>query len=187
MLFPQTLPGHSNPPAADPKRISTPATGSEETRGARPSTPLIKTSSASPSRQTLAAPEESGEAIRPVASARPLRPDAVDEESREQATPFVRPAAVEPRAGQLETEGETTVVNLEIVPLPHASNRLQPASVREGSAQAAAPPPTIEVTIGRIEVRAVTPPVPPPQQRVRESPPKMSLDDYLRANSGGRK
>ncbi|HEX7318192.1 MAG TPA: hypothetical protein VF297_30085 [Pyrinomonadaceae bacterium] len=47
--------------------------------------------------------------------------------------------------------------------------------------------PIIEVTIGRIEVRAVTPPAPPPTpQRRRQEPPKMSLDDYLRAHSGGR-
>jgi hypothetical protein len=41
------------------------------------------------------------------------------------------------------------------------------------------------VTIGRIEVRAVTPPA-PPQPRQRQEPPKMSLDEYLRAQSGGR-
>lgn len=59
------------------------------------------------------------------------------------------------------------------------------SAAREMSAQAAAP--IIEVTIGRIEVRAVTPPAPTPQPtRQRQAPPKMSLDDYLRAHSGGR-
>jgi hypothetical protein len=58
------------------------------------------------------------------------------------------------------------------------------AGARVESSQAA---PTIEVTIGRIEVRAVTPPpaIPPPA-RQRQAPPKMSLDDYLRAHGGGR-
>ena len=57
------------------------------------------------------------------------------------------------------------------------------SAAREVSAEAA---PTIEVTIGRIEVRAVTPPAPPPTTRQKQAPPKMSLDDYLRAHSGGR-
>lgn len=46
--------------------------------------------------------------------------------------------------------------------------------------------PVIEVTIGRIEVRAVTPPAPPQPTRRRQEPPKMSLDDYLRSHGGGR-
>jgi hypothetical protein len=44
--------------------------------------------------------------------------------------------------------------------------------------------PTIRVTIGRIEVRAVSPPAPPPRQ-TRQPAPEMSLDDYLRAREGG--
>ena len=38
--------------------------------------------------------------------------------------------------------------------------------------------PTVHVTIGRIEVRAVTPPVAPPS-RSKETVQKLSLDDYL--------
>ncbi|HEX8336383.1 MAG TPA: hypothetical protein VF621_06610 [Pyrinomonadaceae bacterium] len=58
---------------------------------------------------------------------------------------------------------------------------------REGVTQST-PQPTIEVTIGRIEVRAVTPPAaPPPAPRERHEPPKMSLDDYLRAQGGGQR
>jgi hypothetical protein len=41
------------------------------------------------------------------------------------------------------------------------------------------------VNIGRIEVRAVTPPPAPPQRD--PSPAKLSLDDYLRQRSGGRR
>ena len=44
--------------------------------------------------------------------------------------------------------------------------------------------PTIRVTIGRIEVRAVSPPEPPPR-RTKQPAPKMSLDDYLRSRNGG--
>jgi len=44
------------------------------------------------------------------------------------------------------------------------------------------PEPTITVTIGRIEVRAVTPP--PPTKSTPRVAPVMSLDDYLRRRSG---
>jgi hypothetical protein len=37
----------------------------------------------------------------------------------------------------------------------------------------------VEIHIGRIEVRALTPPTPPPAGRATLSKPKMSLDDYL--------
>lgn len=50
--------------------------------------------------------------------------------------------------------------------------------------------PSIRVTIGRIDVRAVLPPAPPvpPAPRPRpQSAAKMSLDDYLRARRGGRR
>lgn len=44
--------------------------------------------------------------------------------------------------------------------------------------------PTVQVTIGRIEVRAVQS-APPPSTRQRAAPPVMNLDDYLRQRSGG--
>ncbi len=47
----------------------------------------------------------------------------------------------------------------------------------------AKPAPTIQVTIGRIEVRATPPPSQPPQ-RQRSVPPVMSLEEYLRQRSG---
>ncbi|NMG11111.1 hypothetical protein [Brasilonema sp. UFV-L1] len=47
------------------------------------------------------------------------------------------------------------------------------------------PPPTIQVTIGRIDVRAVTPPA--PKQTTRTPPaPKLSLDDYLKSRKVGK-
>jgi hypothetical protein len=55
-------------------------------------------------------------------------------------------------------------------------------STREDASSRAEP--TIRVNIGRIEVRAVSPPAPPPRQ-TRQPAPKMSLDDYLRARDGG--
>jgi hypothetical protein len=45
------------------------------------------------------------------------------------------------------------------------------------------PPPTIQVTIGRIEVRATPPPTTPKRQR--PAPPKMNLNEYLRQQKPG--
>ena len=50
--------------------------------------------------------------------------------------------------------------------------------------------PAIRVTVGRIEVRAITPPPPmPPAQRTTPARPgpKLSLDDYLKQRSGGQR
>ncbi len=49
--------------------------------------------------------------------------------------------------------------------------------------------PAIRVTIGRIEVQAITPPPMPPAQRttsVRPGP-ELSLDDYLKQHNGGQR
>jgi hypothetical protein len=46
-----------------------------------------------------------------------------------------------------------------------------------------APTPTIQVTIGRIEVRATSPATPP--SKPRAASPAMSLDEYLRRRKGG--
>jgi hypothetical protein len=70
-----------------------------------------------------------------------------------------------------------------ITALPRVKPYLGPTP--PAPAQAAAQlEPTIQVTIGRIEVRA-TPPAQPPKQR--SEPPVMSLDEYLRQRSGERR
>ena len=55
-------------------------------------------------------------------------------------------------------------------------------------AAAESPAPTIRVDIGRIEVRAITPPPPmsPPAQRTAPARPgtALSLDDYLKQRNG---
>jgi hypothetical protein len=56
----------------------------------------------------------------------------------------------------------------------------QRATSRE---ETAVQPPTIQVHIGRIEVRA-TPPSPSPE-KPRPQPSLTSLDDYLRQRNGG--
>jgi hypothetical protein len=67
-----------------------------------------------------------------------------------------------------------------------------PRRAERGQAAAAAtppPPPTIEITIGRVEVRAtVSPPAPVARpQPVAEAAPRLSLEEYLRIQNGGRR
>ena len=65
----------------------------------------------------------------------------------------------------------------------------QPPAQRERESQG--PPEktqTIRVTIGRIDVRAVTVPAPQDQQRAPARPaPQLSLADYLKQRGGGRR
>jgi len=57
-----------------------------------------------------------------------------------------------------------------------------------GRSSAGPSPPIIQVTIGRIEVRATAPAAPSvPQRRRRPVPAAMSLDDYLERNAGGKR
>lgn len=67
---------------------------------------------------------------------------------------------------------------------PHVVSRIE-ASAPDTPIGPPASVPTsgIQVTIGRIEVRATPPPAPLPKTR-RPPPPVMSLDDYLRQRSG---
>ena len=47
-------------------------------------------------------------------------------------------------------------------------------------------PPTIHISIGRIEVRAVTPPTASIRPKPRRAEPTLSLEDYLKHSRGGR-
>lgn len=113
------------------------------------------------------------------------RPGGVLEPPPATAATRVRPVASRPPASNaLPSLLPTTAEH--IGPVLGAGPGGVRASAREGVTQST--PPIIEVTIGRIEVRALTPPAaPPPPQRERHEPPKMSLDDYLRAQGGGRR
>lgn len=69
--------------------------------------------------------------------------------------------------------------------LPTVALRTSRSLSRQSEARAASPaPPTIQVTIGRIEVRAV-PPSAPPRPRTATPTARLSLEDYLRSRSGG--
>jgi hypothetical protein len=63
-----------------------------------------------------------------------------------------------------------------------------PQEQRVAAPEASAP--AIRVTIGRVEVRAITPPPPrPPAQRTTpaRTGPELSLDDYLKQHTGGQR
>lgn len=68
---------------------------------------------------------------------------------------------------------------------PHRDQPLPRLGANGGSTQAGeAAPPTIRISIGRIDVRAIAP-QPAPQKAAPPPSPKVSLDDYLRKQSGG--
>lgn len=69
------------------------------------------------------------------------------------------------------------VMQPQIVPLP--------APVKSSVSQEKAAPPTINVTIGRIDVRATTTSS-PSRQPTKPPTPNLSLEDYLNARRGGR-
>jgi hypothetical protein len=49
------------------------------------------------------------------------------------------------------------------------------------------PPPTIQVRIGRVEVRAIMSPAPPPRAKAPRRGPALSLDEYLKQRNGGQR
>jgi hypothetical protein len=84
---------------------------------------------------------------------------------------------------------ETGIPGAPVSPLTPATNR---ESKQSRDRTPTVPPnesaeerPIVRVTIGRIEVRAVTPPAPAPRQAARPPVPKLTLDDYLKSRNEG--
>lgn len=69
------------------------------------------------------------------------------------------------------------VIQPQIVSLPESVTSSVPIAKTE--------PPTVNVTIGRVEVRAIAPSS-PPRQSPKPPTPNLSLEDYLRSGNGGR-
>lgn len=101
-----------------------------------------------------------------------------------------------------QTPGPRTDQPAEVEPAPSADTQppavpptreipVEPTPIRpmaDGPARQrreAQPAPTIRVTIGRIEVRATTPPTPKPPPRPARREPTVSLDQYLEQRNGG--
>lgn len=70
----------------------------------------------------------------------------------------------------------------------HVTQQERALNTKEQTVPPVAPqvPPTIHVSIGRIEVRAVTPSTPAPRAKPARPSPSLSLEDYLKQQRGGR-
>jgi hypothetical protein len=103
-----------------------------------------------------------------------------------------RPTATHLERPQGKQQGTAITKIAPLVPLASASpgtaieGVIKPVLQPEVRAMMSTPAPTIQVTIGRIEVRAITPVAPSPQPRSAPSTPRLSLHDYLKARNGGK-
>jgi hypothetical protein len=120
--------------------------------------------------------------------------------TRDELSDSIRPSILSGRATSSDKPGELTRARSEPRPTQPAGRpasasivvqpRVTAAQATELATQVAsepippAAPPTIRVTIGRVEVRAMLPPTPPARQTSRTAP-SLSLDEYLRARRGG--
>ena len=74
------------------------------------------------------------------------------------------------------------IVRPQVAAIPPAEPSLPFSPLPEATAET---PPAIQVTIGRIEVRATPPPAAPSQKQRPDKPAVMSLDEYLTERNGG--
>jgi hypothetical protein len=119
-----------------------------------------------------------------------------------QTAPAIRVVTVEEKREQSETLHRERTILEEIVtredrpatprepPPPRKPLELpaRRAAARAPSAATERPEPaqTAEVTIGRVEVRAIHQAPPPPREAPARRGPSLTLDDYLKQRSGGR-
>lgn len=122
--------------------------------------------------------------IKPVVKVE-REPKRRSSEAPEQPAPAVTEPAQQPSPAALRPPPTVTAPERDIEP----SGRLYPPRTerprrRSEAASRPAEPPAVQVTIGRVEVRASAPPVAAARRR---SPPaaSMSLDDYLKQRAGG--
>jgi hypothetical protein len=131
--------------------------------------------------------------VPPLAAAPPERAEVIA--SRAAAASVDRPAVAESLPRPVEPTGLLTSVSI-----ANKGRSEESAARPVESAMAATPPPaeaappppptvppTIRVSIGRIDVRAVQAPVSAPRRTVPTAPAAPSLEEYLRARGGGRR
>lgn len=129
-------------------------------------------------------------ALRPVASDSPLPgPSIVHRQILVQAADLVRVVEIQqqrveaPAIERTEIRSEVLRTEATVVVPARADDRARRANRRaEPSEKARTEPVEVHVTIGHIEVRAAAPVAPPVR---RPSPPRISLEDYLKRRSGG--
>lgn len=174
-------------PAAEPVARPEPVPAALEPT---PPVPLTTPEPSLPPARTLPLPEigpqepirDRPSRLRPVAVA---EPDTVQSQSAADRQRAASPESAAPSPDQAPTPRLSTavVVRPQIAAIPIAEPA-RPTPFAPGSA--AETTPTIQVTIGRVEVRAVPPP--PAPQKTRPRPPVMTLDEYLRQrNQGGQR
>jgi hypothetical protein len=124
----------------------------------------------------------------------PATPTTLAESQPEAAAPLVAldrratpqqgeaTSAADPRSARTPPAGPGQMWPQAAAQREWAASPEQPLVAREQPA-----PPTIHVSIGRIEVRAVTAPAPQQQRPAAPAPPKLSLDEYLRAQNGAKR
>jgi len=67
----------------------------------------------------------------------------------------------------------------------HRQSSLHEVGEKLAFSERSSPPPTIRVTIGRVEVRAIMPPAPPTRTKPARPGPALSLEDYLKQRNRG--
>lgn len=157
--------------------------------------PTPPASARSPAADLPRPPAQVGQLPEPAdrADARPQRAAPVSwDEPDELLLPLEATAApARPRAAIIAPSDEPERPRAATIALSDESGL--PRRLKRGGAAAAAiatppPPPTIEITIGRVEVRAMHPPAPAARpQPIASTAPRLSLEEYLRNQNGGRR
>jgi hypothetical protein len=97
-----------------------------------------------------------------------------------QSQDVTHPESVSDHARRASTPAMTVVQ-------PHVTlYREPPVSIPSEVTARLEPAPTIRITIGRVDVRAIMPAVPAPRPAPKRSSPALSLEDYLKQRGGGR-
>jgi hypothetical protein len=175
-------------PPREPEAVGSPATAHQE-----------KERSVADESRPRAQTERKSEALRVVVP-EPVDPRIVAEDGVERQTSseagFARSLSSEPHledhelsaSSMLETRGpHRSDSRSDVHAFTESPSRpavAHPRSTQDDEAAEPQPPGrVIRVTIGRIEVRAVTPPLPPVETAAPPAP-KLSLDEYLRQHNG---
>jgi hypothetical protein len=141
-----------------------------------------------PRRQARRNPSTAGKAENAPKRDRESRPAAIVE--RRPVPLENQPAPAKPVGRQAEQHA--TPLQNEPIPVKAVRESVAPQPSLPVAARPAASPaqlseasePVVQIHIGRIEVRAVTPPPSAPASRPRPSGPKLSLEDYLHQREG---
>ncbi|PXF58911.1 MAG: hypothetical protein C4B59_12540 [Candidatus Methanogaster sp.] len=184
----------AQPPAAkvaqqelDHEMLTPPSSGGDETYVAAPGAAAERSRASAHEPAIQSIPIESSPPTLQEVTAQPSAVRMVQQESdHEMLTPLAPPSpgdgeTYQPHRVTAERNRESTrepaiqPITIEQIVLP---DKTQPR------ASEPAEPAAIRVTIGRVEVRATTPPQ-PPAPRTRPPGPALTLDDYLKKRNGG--